>query len=764
MFLVVIAIATLVIAIVGATFAFFSAQGGSANNAISAGSTNLSDLVFTANSNNKLATKLIPVPAQDANFKYYPSLETNSCIDDVGNEICTLYEFTVENSSNVTQTIYINFKPKINSFENLYFAVFKGAIEDINDFTVLSSYTNATGNSTQGTAIATTISENPNLCHTATLLTSSTNAIDLPNCSTTLMANGKTGYKATYTILIWLQETGAPQNAIDMNKSFAAGININTGTGSGVTGVLSSPTGITTSMLSVGDYVSYIPESTSYTTDTTKTGYEDSDTINPSELTLWRVINVNENGTVDIVSENISSTTVHFEGLTGYKNFVGYLNVLASQYETNGITVGSRHMGYSNQTEYLTTVDGVTNPVTYTCTTGDVGCTYQESQGGGDEGYSVDYELVDSAIGTTAAKKVGTNTTAYYWAASRYYEYDDDTYYYWGGRYFDRSGDVYYGDDFYDYDTDSFGSYDEDRSLRPIVTLKSKLKFVGSGTANDPWKILNYNPSFSLGDYISYTPVSTSYTLDSSKTGYESTQTINPSELNLWRIIAINNDGTIDAVSEYLSRDYVCFNGLTGYKNLVGYLNKLASQYETPRITVRSRHFGYSNQTEYITDTSKFTTPAPWTCSTDGNCILACSTGDNSCTWTCNTNNDCNPVESQGGGDLDYITDYNLVNNILGTVIAQRVNSSSAHYWMASRYYYYTTYNNGDWYDFCGRTVYSTSGSGTQQYNGNLYKFITSNNTASPSSQCRTIRPIVTFASSRSYTGSGTSTDPWKVY
>ena len=239
-FLGVVSVATLVVAIIGATFAFFSASGGSANNAVTAGSTNLSDLTFTANSNSKLATALIPVAAQDTNFKYYPSLESNGCLDDEGNEICSLYEFTVENPSNVTQTIYLNFKPASNSFENLYFAVFKGAVANIDDFSVLSAYTDATGNATSGTATATTTSANTNLCHTATLLTSSTDAIDLDGCSETLSPNGETGDDATYTVLIWLQETGVSQNLVDMNDSFAGGINVNTGSGSGVTGVISA--------------------------------------------------------------------------------------------------------------------------------------------------------------------------------------------------------------------------------------------------------------------------------------------------------------------------------------------------------------------------------------------------------------------------------------------------------------------------------------------------------------------------------------------
>ena len=81
------------------------------------------------------------------------------------------------------------------------------------------------------------------------------------------------------------------------------------------------------STLALGDYVIYTPNKTSYTTDTAYTGYTSTQTINPSELTLWRVISLNQDGTVDIISEYVSSVEIYFNGLTGYKNFVGYLNM-----------------------------------------------------------------------------------------------------------------------------------------------------------------------------------------------------------------------------------------------------------------------------------------------------------------------------------------------------------------------------------------------------------------------------------------------------
>ena len=104
----------------------------------------------------------------------------------------------------------------------------------------------------------------------------------------------------------------------------------------------------------------------------------------------------------------------------------------------------------------------------------------------------------------------------------------------------------------------------------------------------------------SFGDYVSYTPPTTSYPTDTSYTGYELSQTINPSELNKWRVIAINNDGSVDIMSEYVSSVDVYFQGSVGYQNLAGYLNILARAYEDDGTLTKvgaGRHFGYAPST-----------------------------------------------------------------------------------------------------------------------------------------------------------------------
>ena len=256
--------------------------------------------------------------------------------------------------------------------------------------------------------------------------------------------------------------------------------------------------------LKLGDYVLMKPTLSSYTTDTSKTGYTETQTINPQELDLWRVISINDDGTVDIVSEHVSSTEVYFQGQTGYLNFVGYLNELASKYENSKYTKGSRYFGYNGQTEYITDTSKFTNPAPWTCSTGG-SCNSVESQGGGDELYTKDYNLVNNVLGTTVASKPD-GTIYYYWMASRYYDYSSTTFYLWSGQIVFPSG-AYASRDLYSYSSSSFFSGNNSNSLRPILTLKANIGYTGSGTKEDPYQFsetpikytINYNANGGSG-------------------------------------------------------------------------------------------------------------------------------------------------------------------------------------------------------------------------------------------------------------------------
>ena len=270
-------------------------------------------------------------------------------------------------------------------------------------------------------------------------------------------------------------------------------------------------------------------------------------------------------------------------------------------------------------------------------------------------------------------------------------------------------------------------------------TLKDALdglyKKANSTDCPSGYKCFTKKSTPEVGDYIKMTPTSTSYTTDTSKTGYTSTQTINPSELDTWRVIKVNSDGTIEVVSENVSSTAVYFRGQTGYKNLVGYLNELANQYQNTKYIIKARHMGYNGQTEYLTDTT--------------------NTVDSTATtapWTCSTGRGCSPVESQGGGDTLYTNDTDLVKNAIGTLVATTKGGSASSYWLASRYY--RCNSSSDWI-YNGRVIFS---SGSISRSG-LYYYRSGFNASSSSFR---LRPILTLKSGISYTAAlGTSDDPF---
>ena len=237
-----------------------------------------------------------------------------------------------------------------------------------------------------------------------------------------------------------------------------------------------------------GDYVKMTPTLTSYTTDTSKTGYTSTQTINPSELNLWRVLKVNSDGTMEMISEYTSSTSVYFRGKVGYQNLVGYLNILASKYENSKYTKGSRYVGYNGQTEYITNtskIDSTTAPWTSSTRS-----STTESLGGGDTLYQDDYNLMQTVLGTREANKVGTSSASSYWLASRYYSYSSSTNWYYIGLDISMLGHV---NEFnlYNYSGGSFNTRNLSYALRPIVILKSGITYTPVlGTSDDPF-VLN---------------------------------------------------------------------------------------------------------------------------------------------------------------------------------------------------------------------------------------------------------------------------------
>ena len=201
-----------------------------------------------------------------------------------------------------------------------------------------------------------------------------------------------------------------------------------------------------------------------------------------------------------------------------------------------------------------------------------------------------------------------------------------------------------------------------------------------------------------LGDYISMTPTSTSYTPPGELTGCMNdancTQnTLNPSELNLWRVIKKNDDGTIEMVSEYVSSKNILFYGKEGYKNFVGALNTIAAQYADGKNVVKTRYIGYSNQIEWLTDMKPDDESIPFDRSTSPYRYFE------DCDTTLYT---CGSQEKEGGGDIGAQTDIKLIKKVLGTIDVFNSEGVRQPYWFASRYY--TLSSNGSFH-YGGRSV-----------------------------------------------------------
>lgn len=106
-----------------------------------------------------------------------------------------------------------------------------------------------------------------------------------------------------------------------------------------------------------------------------------------------------------------------------------------------------------------------------------------------------------------------------------------------------------------------------------------------------------------VGDYIKMTPTSTNYQLTEEMTGYSNVQTINPSKVNLWQVTKVNDNGTYEMASYYVSEN-INFSGLEGYNAYLDTLNKVAQQYMNSRYLISTRYYEGSGVAYSIGTTS----------------------------------------------------------------------------------------------------------------------------------------------------------------
>ena len=262
-FYAVIGIATLVITLIGATFAYLTASTNSAPNAVTAAGATIT--LGYSDVKTGLKRDLIPIDTDLTQFakgeftntagvKYnFSGIGTNDCKDVNGNNICSVYQFTITNptGNTVSQYVYGSFEVGQNTFSNLYFAVFKGSDAEVkakNGYTLGTTDTAVTKLTTDYSYTAFTKNQND-----ATRKHVVANKGELVVAKMKVPAKGSAAFKfnnqldqyldvgesMTYTIILWVDETGSAQD--DQGKQFAGTVKFTTeGNGTGVTGVLST--------------------------------------------------------------------------------------------------------------------------------------------------------------------------------------------------------------------------------------------------------------------------------------------------------------------------------------------------------------------------------------------------------------------------------------------------------------------------------------------------------------------------------------------
>ena len=197
----VIGVATLIVAIIGATFAYFSVNASiTNNNGISGDTVNVSDTTITGTLTRETPSTVSMVPLKTEDLQKGITGEGGQqCIDKNGAKVCDIYTLTINNTSSAPVSLTGNLTITATDMADLRWAL-------------IESTTSATG------ATAKEVSD------------------------TVIVANevlaATTGTK-TYYFVIWFNETDADQNA-QAGKSYTGTVTFTAANGGKITAQFSS--------------------------------------------------------------------------------------------------------------------------------------------------------------------------------------------------------------------------------------------------------------------------------------------------------------------------------------------------------------------------------------------------------------------------------------------------------------------------------------------------------------------------------------------
>ena len=247
-----------------------------------------------------------------------------------------------------------------------------------------------------------------------------------------------------------------------------------------------------------------------------------------------------------------------------------------------------------------------------------------------------------------------------------------------------------------------------------------------------PSEKIRHNLSFGgePGTYVRMTPTETSFTAYGTE--------VNVSEINLWRVLRNNSDGTVELIADKASGyfDIPGYNNITDYLNYVDIINGFADHFKNTKYTIRTREVGYNGQTLRI-DPNNFNIPSGTFVASGA--ISTEPTIDNS-------------KEAYGNGDVMYQSDLDLINSVYGTLQS----SNRSVYFLASREKNVDVQNAIRW--FWGPRVIDTDGS--LSFRGLVNRCTTT--CAVYGAAQGTLRPIITMKANIAIaSGTGTKADPF---
>ena len=240
--------------------------------------------------------------------------------------------------------------------------------------------------------------------------------------------------------------------------------------------------------IKVGDYVNYVPTSSTMTTDTSKTGYDTAQTLTTTANTQWRILSIDETTgeiLLTIQRATITDMEVTLRGATGYLHGAEELNRICKElYSSGSLTARSMTIEDLNKAVgYDPTSDSYYGKE-YTCTSGRF-YTYEEN------GKTVTNETPKVA---SSSNPVTVKNTHYYynsilinstvgnilgssdgWLASAYvYLYSENS---------NAGLDLFTASDWYIlggslYVTDGY-DHVSSYAIRPVVSLSSNLLDIG---------------------------------------------------------------------------------------------------------------------------------------------------------------------------------------------------------------------------------------------------------------------------------------------